>query len=197
MNTVVISASMRPNSQSIKIANYLHRVIQAEGHTSQVLDLAVMRLPLYDDQDHLELKLEVTNIKEVLAGTDSYVVVTPEWNGMASIGFLNMLHYIEHEMAHKPIMLVGVSATRGGSYPLQQLRTMGYKNRHYIIIPENIVVTDCKNVFNDDNLSDDAPDIYLKKRANYALKVLAAYADALAGVRSSGVIDFEAYPNGM
>ena len=116
---------------------------------------------------------------------------------MMSVGLLNLLHYVKHEFAHKPVMLVGVSASRGGSYPLLQMRMMGYKNRHFVILPESLLVTDCKNVFNDNNFDDSAPDLYLKKRADYALNILVKYAESLQSVRQSGIVDFDAYPNGM
>lgn len=197
MNIVVISASTRPNSQSLKIANYLNRRLLELNSVGQVLDLSLIKLPIYDDSDSGDWSGLVNSIKQQLDAADGYIFVSPEWNGMASVGLLNMLHYIDQELAHKPVMLVGVSATRGGSYPLQQLRTMGYKNRHYVILPESLLVTDCKNVFNDDNQESESSDLYMKKRAEYALKVLITYAESLKQVRNSGIIDFDTYPNGM
>ena len=116
---------------------------------------------------------------------------------MASVGLINLFHFLSHELAHKPVMLVGVSSGRGGSYPIIQLRELGYKNRHFVIAPESLVVNDCKNVFNDDVFDESAPDLYLKKRADYALKILVQYAGALKTVRSSGVVDFASYESGM
>ena len=38
---------------------------------------------------------------------------------------------------------------------------------------------------------------YFVERASYTLKLLLAYADAMGAVITSGVVDLEAYPNGM
>jgi hypothetical protein len=42
-----------------------------------------------------------------------------------------------------------------------------------------------------------AADKYIRDRAAYAIRVLAAYAGALTAVRESNVLDDEAFPNGM
>lgn len=196
MKIVVISASPRSNSQSLKVAKYLTSRLNTLSAEATTLDLHELKLPVYDASDSIPEGL--AEAKSLLASSDGYVFVSPEWNGMASVALLNLMHYLEdNELAHKPVMLVGVSATRGGSYPVIQLRSLGYKNRHFIISPECLVVTTCKDVLNDDVQSDDAPDIYIKRRADYALKVLVEYAKALQNVRHSAVIDHKTYPNGM
>ncbi len=108
-----------------------------------------------------------------------------------------MQHYINHELANKPVMLVGVSAGRGGSYPVMQMRDMGYKNNHYIISSENLVIQGVNGMFNDHEMSEESVDYSMKKRADYALRVLAEYSKALTSVRASGVLDLDAFANGM
>lgn len=195
MHITIISSSMRANSQSLKVALWLKDHAIRLGVESSVLDLHELRLPLYDNG---ETNAEnAASILEQLKNADGVVFVSPEWNGMMSHGLVNMLQYVADELAHKPVMLAGVSAGRGGSYPLIQMRTMGYKNNHFVASPENLLVQNCKSVLNDHDMSDDASDISIKKRADYGLKVLLEYAQALQNVRQSGVLDRENFKNGV
>lgn len=194
MKITIISASMRPESQSLKISKWLSDHLNSLGADSVLVDLQELHLPRFEDSD-----IVGDNVKQMLEGyesSDGFVFVSPEWNGTMSHGLISMLHYVGHEMAHKPVMLVGVSSSRGGHYPLMQMRIMNYKNNHFVISPEALLVQDCNNVLNDHEEADGA-DGYVKKRADYALKILLSYSESLQSVRSSGVINFDDFPNGV
>lgn len=195
MKTLVISASMRTQSQSLKVANWLAERSRLLDMEVRVLDLHEFRLPLFDDGETVAPQKE--ELRALLSEHDAFVFVSPEWNGMMSHGLINMLHYVGQEMAYKPVMLVGVSAGRGGTYPVDQMRLLGQKNRHYVISPEALVVSDVENVFNDDDMSESAEDSALKARAEYGLKVLAQLSQSLVAVRSSGVVDLQTFRNGV
>jgi NAD(P)H-dependent FMN reductase len=194
MKITIISASMRAESQSIKVAEWLSGHTKTLGADTEILDLHTTKLPMFDDSPEMELAAK--NILAGFAESDGFVFVSPEWNGTMSHGLVNLLHFVDHKLAHKPVMLVGVSGSRGGHYPLMQMRIMNYKNNHFVITPESLLVQDAKNVLNNHEPADGA-DGYVKKRADYALKVLLAYADSLRGVRSSGVVNFQDFENGV
>lgn len=185
---------MRPGSQSLKVCEWLAEHVQKLGSDAEVLDLHKVGLPMYDDSD--EMAIQAKDMLDSFSSSDGFVFVSPEWNGTMSQGLVNMLHFVGRELAHKPVMLTGVSDGRGGHYPLMQMRIMNYKNNHYVISPEALLVQDCKNVLNDHEEAEGS-DGYVKKRADYALKVLLAYGESLKSVRSSGVINFEEFPNGV
>lgn len=197
MRVMVISASGRASSQSLKVSNWLVDHAGKLGYEASLLDLHQTALPIYDDAEHSELTPKINTLKSKLDSAEAYIFVSPEWNGMMSLNLANMFQYIDQEMAHKPVMLVGVSAGRGGTYPVAQMRLMGHKNRHYILSPESLIVSGVDKAFNDNDFSEKAVDLPLKKRADYALKVLCQYAKALNQVRSSGVIDHENFANGV
>jgi len=53
-------------------------------------------------------------------------------------------------------------------------------------------------VFNADPLENDPEaHTYFVDRADYSLKLLLAYSEALGDLRSRDVVDLEGYPNGM
>ncbi len=195
MNICVISASMRGNSQSLKVANYLNERLKKLDVNSWVLDLHELKLPPYDD-DETEAPAKDEVLKQ-LSEADGYVFVSPEWDGMMSHGLISMLHYVDTEMAHKPVMLVGVSSGIGGAYPIEQMKQMGPKNKHYVISPESLRLMKVKEMLNDQDFSETATDLYVKQRADYALKVLVEYAKALQNVRASGVFNPDEFGSGV
>jgi NAD(P)H-dependent FMN reductase len=166
--------------------------LKADG---SIIDLHELKLPLYDDGETIAENLPL--LLEKLVAADGYVFVSPEWNGMMSHGLLNMLHYVGHEMAYKPVMLVGVSAGRGGTHPVDQMKLLGSKNRHYIVSPENLVVSGVEAAFNSPEIDEAAADYALKSRASYSLSVLIALAEALTPLRAGDVLDFEHFANGV
>lgn len=194
MKITIICASMRPGSQSLKVSEWLAVHARKLGSETEVLDLHEADLPMYDDSEDMAVKAET--MLAGFAGSDGFVFVSPEWNGTMSQGLVNMLHFVNHELAHKPVMLAGVSDGRGGHYPLMQMRIMNYKNNHYVISPEALLVQDCKNVLNDHEDAEGS-DGYVKKRADYALKILLKYSESLKSVRDSSVINFKDFPNGV
>jgi NAD(P)H-dependent FMN reductase len=186
---------MRGESQSLKVAEWLSEHAESLGEESQVLDLHSFKLPMFDDG---ETKTEnLPQLLDMLEKAEAYVFVSPEWNGMMSHGLINMLHYAEHELAYKPVMLVGVSSGRGGTHPLDHMKLLGPKNRHYIISPENLIVSGVEQAFNTPEINENETDYPLKFRADYSLRVLTELAKSLGDVRKSGVIDLKNFANGV
>lgn len=195
MNITIISGSSRDNSQSRKVSEFLAARLNEKDTTTEILDLYQKNLPPYDPDRDVE---GVEEMRSTLESSDGYVLVSPEWDGMVNHRIISFLHYVKKTMADKPVLVVGVSSSlRGGKYPVEQMRMMGSKNTHYVVIPEHLVVADVKNVMNSHDLEGDDDDQYIKKRADYAVSVLVEYAKALKNVRDSGVVDYETYPNGM
>lgn len=193
MKITIISASTRNNSQSRRVSDYLSSRLTKLNIENTVLDLNEKRLPLYDDTGEGPWKELWSEMSNLLEHSDGFVFVSPEWDGMFSVGLHNMFHYADKELADKPVLAVGVSSGRGGRYPLQQMRTMGYKNRSFVVIPESLYYDHIKESLVEGSLTDDRA----TKRTDYVLKVLVEYTKALGGVRRSEVIDYEKFPNGL
>ena len=137
-------------------------------------------------------------IQDLLRSADGFVVITPEWSGSAAPAYKNMVLHVADAMAHKPALLVGVSATRGGAYPISELRAGSYKNTRVNYIPEHLIFRDVNNTLHGDEAAEDnANDVYMRKRADWALDVLLEYTKALQLVRESGVVPHADYGNGM
>ncbi|MEE8600073.1 NADPH-dependent FMN reductase [Euzebya tangerina] len=199
MKITVIAGSQRPGSQSEKVARYLTARLRAldcdvDVLTIHDLGLSAMMGEVWSDEAQQEL---VSDVKTRLAAAEGYLIVTPEWHGMASPGLKNMLLHVGTTMAHKAAMLVGVSATYGGSYPLAEIRSAVSKNTRICFVPEQIIIRKVKTVLNDDVDESNDADAYLRDRIEWALPILLEYTKALAPVRESGVTESEAYDFGM
>ena len=192
---LVVSSSTRAGSQSRKVSDYLTERIKGLSHSSSVFDLHEQVLPFFGQ--HKDGEKNIAELQRMLKEADGYVFVSPEWNGSLSAGLVNMFDFVGNAMAHKPVMLVGVGGEHGGTYPLAHMRQIGPKNAHYIISPENLIVRNPKDAMNDSTLDESASDYRLKSRAEYALKILLEYAQALESVRNSGTVDLAQFPSGV
>lgn len=208
MRIGVISGSSRPASQSLKISKWVSAALEQDGHEISLIDLHKVDLPLHADlaaglhkKDEPEAWAAWQPYEKLLSEADGYVIVTPEWNGMAPPALLNFLLYVAaagKQMAHKPLQIFAVSSSRGGAYPTAELRSFGVKNNFYVFLPNNIAIRYVEKVFNGPQPEEgNNEDAYLQKAAHYALKLLPEYAKALKQVRQSGAVDVAAYPNGM
>lgn len=202
MRFFILSGSHRREAQSLKVANFLKRVLETEhkGAEAFLYSLGGNPLPLWDEEHGGAPDALWDPVSAQLQAADALVVVSPEWSGMATPGVKNfLLNCTAGEVGHKPGLIVTVSASRGGSYPVAELRMSGTKNNRLCWIPEHVIVHHAEANLNapDDDADMTKEDMATRARLRYALKVLAAYGQALAQVRSSGVVDHKTFRSGM
>ncbi|MFM8332099.1 MAG: NADPH-dependent FMN reductase [Candidatus Methylumidiphilus sp.] len=202
MKYAIISGSHRPQSQSGKVARFIAERLPALNPeaSSYILDLGKTPLPLWDEGIWAKDQtiLDIWNpISAEFANSDAVVVIAPEWGGMVPAALKNLLLFAaDGSLYHKPGLIVGVSSSRNGAYPVAELRVSSYKNTHIQYISEHVIVRQVNEVLNgDEPQSED--DTLLRKRLDYSLAVLAEYAKALQAVRASGVLKRKEYPFGM
>lgn len=203
MKITIISGSHRPQGQSHKVAAFIQQTL-LDGICDEctIFSLADNPLPLWDqgvwDGDEKWNEL-LTPIREELASSDAFVVISPEWHGQVPAGLKNFfLLFGKNELGHKPAMIVAVSSGDGGAYPVAELRMSSYKNSRMCYIPEQIIVRNVENVLNEIAADNDArSDSYYRERISWALNILKAYAGALTQVRDSGVTQTDKFNNGM
>jgi len=203
MKISIISGSHRDNAQSLKVAKviqaYLDNGICDE---SWLFSLSGNPLPLWDqgvwDGDP-DWKERLAPIKQQLASSDAFVVISPEWHGQVPAGLKNFfLLFGKNELGHKPAMIVSVSSGDGGAYPVAELRMSSYKNSRICYIPEHVILRKVEKVLNDDPAdNDERSDNYCRERIQWALNILKQYAVGLKLVRESGATETEKFNNGM
>lgn len=193
----IIVGSSRQNSQSAKVGQYVSGLVSVKHSLHSVKDL----LPKLWDNDAFESTKEQSAAKNELVvkelnQADAFIFVVPEWNGMVPPAMKNLFVICDKELAHKPALLVSVSAGMGGAYPIAELRMSSYKNSRVCYIPDHVIVRHVEQVMNTpDSVNED--DKRIRDRLAYSVKVLEEYAKAFQSIRQSGVIDLAAHPNGM
>jgi len=181
VNISILSSSQRSNSESLRISNYIAGRIDAAGGTAAVHDLHA--LALSTDIEAVWQSGDPKPIVENLEASDGAVFVSPEWHGMPSPALLNFLLHIGESLAHKPVMLVGVSGARGGAYPIATLRSIGYKNTKYVMIPEHLIFRNVKDLVQEGE-STSEEDTFMRRRTDYAVAQLLAYSRHMGAVRA-------------
>jgi NAD(P)H-dependent FMN reductase len=138
-------------------------------------------------------------VSAALRRSDGFVLVVPEWGGMAPPVVKNLFLLCDgtFELADKPALLVGVSSGSGGAFPLGELRMSSYKNTRICYIPEQVVVREVGALFEGDSFVESPEAKRLEAQLVHALRLLVRYAEALSVVRTSGVRDVAGFPWNM
>ena len=134
------------------------------------------------------------SISENLNNSDGFVLVVPEYGGMATPAAKNIFLLCGNgEFSHKPGLIVSVSSGNGGAYPISELRSSSYKNTHIMWIPENIIIRNVEE-FNPGAHGKNIPE-WLDNRIDYVLKLLLTYASNMKPIRE--IVNRKDFGNGM
>ena len=204
MKISIISGSHRNPSQSEKIARYVESLLTNNFTDIEpfVYSLADNPLPLWDQSIWESDKTWVDRLaplKKHFSDSDAFVIITPEWHGQVPSGLKNFfLLFNRFELGHKPAFIISVSSGDGGAYPVAELRMSSYKNNRLCYIPEQLIIRNVENVFNEkaeDN--NERSDSYYKERLNWCLEILQSYGKALNVMREKTNIHNDKFSNGM
>ena len=205
MKIGIICGSHRPDSQSGKVARHIEKVLLDQDlcDATWLYDLGGNPLPLWDEgiwSGDEQWQQTLAPLSEELKSCDGFVVVSPEWHGMAPAGLKNffLMWTAGGELAHKPALIVTVSTADGGSYPIAELRMSSYKNNRICYLPEHLIIRYVDKVFNDDpSQNTPAAQEYFENRLEYCLTLLGEYSQAFRQIRASGRTSLETYTSGM
>ncbi|MGY1707704.1 NADPH-dependent FMN reductase [Geodermatophilus sp. SYSU D00697] len=114
----VIAASTRPGRRGLAVARWVARLAEEHGGFDvELVDLAEVGLPVFDEPDHPRLQQYVHQHTKDWSATvsraDAFVFVTPEYNHSFPGALKNALDFLSAEWADKAAGLVtygGVSA---------------------------------------------------------------------------------------
>jgi NAD(P)H-dependent FMN reductase len=202
MKITIISGSHRENSQSEKVGRFVQKTLLEAGHQADIFSLANNPLPLWDEgiwSGDEKWPALLQPLSEQLAASAAFVIISPEWHGQVPAGLKNFfLLWGKGELAHKPALIMAVSSSDGGAYPVAELRMSSYKNNRLCYIPEQIIVRNVESVLNDDpEQNNAAADEYFRSRISWTLELLVQYGEALQTVRDKGITFNKDFPNGM
>ncbi|MCF7480726.1 NAD(P)H-dependent oxidoreductase [Vibrio sp. J1-1] len=197
MKITIVSGSQRANSQSLQVARYLKSLSLEHFNTADILDLHQLNLPFWNEGvwQQTEEWQQWTPISETLKHSGAVILITPEWHGMATPALKNfLLLSTDEELAHKPVLLVSVSASVNGVYPISELRMTGNKNNHACFLPDHLIFRNVEELITTDHQCTDQA---MHQRNQYTLTLLASYARALAPVHRDMVALGKVFRYGM
>lgn len=200
MKIALVSGSHRVRSQSGKVARFCSAQLAALGHEGVVIDLGQNPLPFWDEgmwSGEEKIVAAWKPVADVLKSCDAAVIVAAEWGGMVPAALKNFFLFAsDGSLYHKPGLIVGVSGSRNGAYPVAELRMSSYKNTHLQFISEHVIVRNVEKVLNGET-AEGEEDAFTRKRLDYGLKVLVEYGKALKTVRDAGVLNRKDFAFGM
>jgi NAD(P)H-dependent FMN reductase len=196
----IIAGSHRESSQSERVGRFLEGVFKKAGVIPHLISLSKNPLPLWDEgvwADAPQWQVNWGPIATKLQESDGLVIISPEWAGMVPPGLKNFLLLCSaKEVGHKPALIVTVSSGIGGSYPVAELRSSSYKNNRIVYIPEQVIVRSAESMLHGE-ASANEHDQATRDRLTFGAAVLVQYAEALRGIRTSPVLDYDKFPHGM
>jgi NAD(P)H-dependent FMN reductase len=197
---IIVSGSHRVRGASGWIAQAMGELAEEHLPDGFVKHISLDKVPLWDeglwgDPKDAPQWNAWRGIADELRTADGFIMVAPEYAGMVPPRLSNFLLLCSgEELGHKPALAVAVSASRGGTYPIAQLRAFSSKNNQLCWLPEHLILR---------NVPDDGPPPTLRgtgfeaRYAVHCLKLLDRYATALKGVRAGADANAEAFPYGM
>lgn len=198
MNIAIISGSNRNDSESLRVAKYMKKRIEERSQmTTTLIDLHETPISVSPDDNYNGKKdPNFKKIADQIKACDGLVLVSPEWSGSASPMLRALLIFIGSEASYKPALLAGVSAARGGAYPIHELKAGGNKNNFIVFLPEHLIFRDVANLLKTEQ-PQSKEDMYIRERTDYAIGLLEQFTIALRLVRESGALDLKKYSYGM
>ena len=123
----IVIASTRPGRIGLPIAEWVaERARSHEGFEVELVDLAEVDLPLFDEPHHPRLGRYEHDYTKAWSATvsraDAFVFVMPEYNHGFNAAIKNALDFLYTEWNHKPAGLVSYGGVAGGTRAVALLK---------------------------------------------------------------------------
>ena len=183
----IIIGSTRPGRAGLPIADWFADRARAHGGFGiDVVDLAELNLPMLDEPNHPRLRQythqHTKDWSARVAGSDAFVIVTPEYNHGYSAAVKNAIDYLHHEWHYKPVGFVSYGGVAAGTRAMQQLKQVVTAQR---MLP----LTDAVNIpFHTQFLDDDGrvqANEVMEQAADVMLDELVRVAETLRPLREA------------
>ena len=124
----IISGTVRPNSNTLKVAEWLKKKTDNEPNIYELVDLMDFNLPHYNEpvspKSVVEyLHPETQKWSEAIKQYDAYIFVIPEYNGFFPGIVKDAVDFLYHEWTNKSFGLVGIGG-KGGKWACEHLQTL-------------------------------------------------------------------------
>jgi NAD(P)H-dependent FMN reductase len=123
----VIIGSTRPGRVGPSVAEWITAAARAHGGFQvEVLDLAEVNLPMFDEPRHPRLRQyehqHTRDWSAVIDRADAFIFVVPEYNYGFNAATKNAIDYLHHEWHYKPVGFASYGGVAAGTRAVQQLK---------------------------------------------------------------------------
>jgi len=114
----IIIASTRPGRVGPSVASWINeRAIAHGGFDVELIDLAEVNLPMFDEPKHPRFRQYVHQHTK-----DAFIFVVPEYNYGFNAAIKNAIDYLNAEWQHKPVGFVSYGGVAAGTRAVQMLK---------------------------------------------------------------------------
>jgi len=172
----VISGTDRPNSFTLRVANYVAGIYREQQAPVGVIDLCQLNMMDVAGGEYFKgARGTYQAAEERVVRADALVVVVPEYNGSYPGALKLFIDYWRYPLAfeNRPIAFVGLGGRWGALRPVEHLQQVfGYRNA--FIFPHRVFLTNIKNIFKDGKVDDALIHDLLQIQARDFLKFIVA-----------------------
>jgi NAD(P)H-dependent FMN reductase len=123
----IIIASTRPGRVGPSVASWINeRAIAHGGFDVELVDLAEVNLPMFDEPKHPRFGQYVHQHTKDWSATikraDAFIFVIPEYNYGFNAAIKNAIDYLNAEWQHKPVGFVSYGGVAAGTRAVQMLK---------------------------------------------------------------------------
>lgn len=123
----IIIASTRPGRVGPSIAAWIYeRAVEHGGFDVELVDLAEVNLPMFDEPKHPRFAEYVHQHTKDWSATisrgDAFVIVMPEYNYGFNAAIKNAIDYLHVEWLNKPVAFVSYGGVAAGTRAVQMLK---------------------------------------------------------------------------
>lgn len=186
LNLKIIVASTRPGRQGPVIAEWVNETVkQHGGFDIEVLDLAVVNLPMMDEPHHPRMQMytqeHTKQWSKTIDPADAFIIVTPEYNHGYPAPLKNALDHLYKEWNYKPVGFVSYGGLSGGTRSVQQLIQVVTAQKMVPLVEAVNIPFFSKHITDEENfMSNDV----LDKSAKAMLNELTRWAEVLKPMRN-------------
>jgi NAD(P)H-dependent FMN reductase len=124
---LIVIASTRPGRIGLPVAEWFTaRAAGHGGYELEVVDLAELALPLFDEPNHPRLRTYTKDHTHawsaIVDAADAVVMVTAEYNYGYPAPLKNAIDFLHHEWRYKPVGFVSYGGVAAGTRSVQQLK---------------------------------------------------------------------------
>ena len=183
----IITSTTRPGRKGIAVANWITALAkQSSKYDVELLDLAVINLPLMDEPNHPRLqKYQHEHTKQwsdTINNADAFIIVLAEYNFGFPAPIKNALDFLYNEWKYKPVAFVSYGGISAGLRSLQMLKQV-VTGMHMMPVVESVSVpffakyVDEQTVFH--------PEEVVTKSADAMFQSLERWTEAMKPLRNS------------